>query len=187
MKVYFSASLENKYKHKNIYKRIINYLQKNNHRVFEKILSQHLPKKAQTSTHELKNWYKEWFSYISECDLAIIEGSYPSNIHIGFELGLILSKAKPTILLFQANKNPVFINKFYSSRLIKSEYTPDNLEEVLDWCLKEAEDISNRRFTFYISPEIDSFLEKISNKGISRSEYIRDLIQAKIKQKTNKK
>lgn len=182
MKIYFTASEVNKKGLKQIYQRIVNHLQQQGHDVFEKVLSEYTLDVTNLSSREIKEWYKEWLVYVGEADLAIVEGSYPSTIHIGFELGLILSRGKPVILLFEAGKEPVLINQLFSSRLIKSEYSEHNIEEVIDWCLEEAEKIANRRFTFYISPEIDTYLDKVVDKGlVSRSEYIRNLIKKEMK------
>jgi len=178
VKIYFTASAKYKDKRKKVYQRIVSYLQKESHEVFEKVLSTHLPDVSRISAREIKAWHQKWSAYIRECDLVIFEGSYPSTIHIGFELGLILAKGKPTVLLFQEGKDPTLISQIYSNRLVKSEYTEDNLEEVIAWCLEEVEKISHRRFTFYISPEIDEFLDRVSDKKtISRSKYIRALIE----------
>ncbi|MBU1322596.1 hypothetical protein KKE48_06005 [Patescibacteria group bacterium] len=186
MKIYFTASAVDKKRLKQICQRIVDHLQQQGHDVFEKVLLEYVPEMTQSSSREIKEWYKEWLVYMSEADLAIVEGSYPSTIHIGFELGLILSRGKPAILLYEAGKEPVLINQLFSSRLIKSEYSKDNVEEVIDWCLKEAERIVNRRFTFYISPEIDTYLNKMVDKGlVSRSEYIRNLIKKEMKKLVN--
>jgi len=181
VKIYFTASSKYKKDRLKIYQRIVDYLQGQGYEVFEKVLSEYLPDVKRISAREIKEWSKEWSAYVGECDLVIVEGSYPSTIQIGFELGLILSKGKPTVLLFEVGQDPALINQVYSSRLIKSEYSDDNLEEVIAWCLEEGEKISKRRFTFYISPEIDEFLEKVSDKKrMSRSKYIRNLIRKEI-------
>lgn len=105
-----------------------------------------------------------------------------SSIHIGFELGVSLMRGKPVIIIFQKDKEPVLINQAFSGRLVKSEYQTDNLEDTLEWCFEEAEKLSNKRFTFYIDPEIESFLDKVAESGDkSRSEYIRNLIKKEIK------
>lgn len=177
MKVYFTASSIQKGEYNSIYKKIVEYLKKDKHDVYEKILSQHLPSITQVSSNSIKEWYKEWSEYVSQCDVAIVEGSYPSSIEIGFEISNILTRGKPVILLYKSNKNPVFVNDLYSSRLIKSEYTEGNLNQVLDWCLEEVKFLSNKRFTFYITPDIDEFLESVSaDKETTKSEFIRELI-----------
>lgn len=109
------------------------------------------------------------------------EGSFPSSIHIGFETGMILARGNPVIILHKKDRDPVFINKFHTSRLIKSEYDNNNIEEVLDWCIEEVKQLVNRRFTFFVSPEIENFLDKVvDNNGVTRSEYIRNLIEGEM-------
>ena len=184
MKIYFTASSKYRNKCKAVYEKIVDCLQAQGHEVFEKVLSEHLPNLSETPIHKVKGWYKEWSSYIRECDCIIVEGSYPSTINVGFEVGMILSRDKPVILLFQQGKDPVFINHLYSSRLIRSEYTDNNVKEVLIWCFKELKQVLNRRFTFFVPPEIDLFLDETSKKNnISRSEYIRTLIENEMEKK----
>ena len=149
-----------------------------NYVVFEKVRSPHLESLSEVSTHYIKEWFREWSSYVDECNVAVVEGSHPSSIHTGFEIGMILARNKPVILLYRVDKNPTFIHELYSSKLIKSEYNTDNLYEVLDWCFAELEHSINRRFTFFVSPDIDRFLEQVSKKSeMSRAEYIRLLIE----------
>lgn len=188
MKIYFAASSIYRTTYKSIYKRIIDFLEKQDHEVFGKTLAERLIPLNSVSLHKIREWQKEWLSYISDADLVLIEGSYPSSIHIGFELGLTLEKGKPIILLYKEGKNPAFISNLYSNRMIKSEYTDRNVEDTLNWCLQEAEQLTNRRFTFFISSEIESFLNKMSKKnGIHKSKYIRSLIEREIKRKVNVK
>jgi regulator of sigma D len=177
MKVYFLASSVQKNELEKIYSRIIKHLDANSSEVYEKILSQHNPATDGASSHGVKEWYKEWTEYIKECDFAIAEVSKPSSAQIGFEIGMILSRGKPVAVLHKRDRDPVFINDLYCPKLIKSEYTEDNIEEVIDWCIDEVDAISNKRFTFYITPEIDMFLDKRSKaEKVSRSEMIRSLI-----------
>lgn len=178
MNIYFVASISQRNLYKDNYRQIIDYLEKCGHTVFGKVILENIPSLQNSTEHKIREWHKEWSLYVQESDLVIVEGSYPSTIHIGFELGMIVSRGKPTILLHKSGKEPKFINNLYSNRLVKSEYSNENVEEVLKWCLEEIERISNRRFTFFISPEIETFLNEISKKtGISRSEYIRELIE----------
>lgn len=188
MKIYFAASSIYRTTYKTIYKRVIDCLENKGHEVFGKTSGERLVSLNSVSLHKIREWQKEWLSYINNADLILIEGSYPSSIHIGFELGLALEKGKPIILLYKDGKNPVFINELYSNRLIKSEYTDKNIEEILKWCLKEAEQLTNRRFTFFISSEIESFLNNMSKqKNVNKSKYIRGLIEREIRKKTNSK
>lgn len=157
---------------------IVSRLEHLGHTVYQRILSEHLPPAGNITSREIKEWYSQWVHYVSSADLVVIEGSYPSSIHIGFEIGAIAMRSKPIILLYREGHDPVFIHELHYSRLIKSAYTKENLTEALDWCLGELEHTMNRRFTFYVSPEIDEYLTSIvEHDDTSRSEYIRGLIE----------
>src|SRR3990170_5944701 len=106
MKVYFSAYSTYKSEFEGIYQKIVDYLQNHGHEVFEVVLSEHLPAVSDVSGHAVKQWYREWSSYVRECDCAVIEGSYPSTIQIGFEVGMILARGKPVVLLFKEGRDP---------------------------------------------------------------------------------
>src|SRR3989338_1528214 len=159
-------------------RRIVSHLERLGHTVYQRILSEHLLDVGNMTSREIKEWYTQWVRYVSTADLAVVEGSYPSSIHIGFEIGAIATRSKPIILLYEEGRDPVFINALHYSRLIRSGYTKETLDEALDWCLGELEHTINRRFTFYVSPEIDEYLTEIVEKDdTSRSEYIRGLIE----------
>jgi len=182
MKVYFLASFNQKDELGKTYLRIVEHLNKRCKEVYEKVLIQHDTKDDNTSSHSVKEWYREWSEYIHECDFAVAEVSEPSSARVGFEIGMILSRGKPVIVLHRSDRDPVHINKLYSPKVVKSEYTDNTLEEVIDWCIEEVEAISDKRFTFYISSEIDTFLERRSNdQSLSRSEVIRMLIENEMK------
>lgn len=158
--------------------RIVSHLEHLGHTVYQRILSEHLPPAGEITSREIKEWYLQWIRYVSAADLVVVEGSYPSSIHVGFEMGAVAMRSKPIILLYHDGHDPVFIHKLHYNRLIKSGYTKENLPEVLDWCLGELEHTMNRRFTFYVSPEIDEYLTTIVEQDdTSRSEYIRGLIE----------
>ena len=178
MKIYFNASDTPSDTSDHVYQKIISYLHTHHHEVYEKILGEHIPPLSKIDQHYIHSWFKQWNTYISECDVAIIEGSHPSSVHIGFEIGTILSRNKPVILLYRKDHDPVFIHSLFSGKLIKSEYTNESIEDVLSWCLDELKHIINRRFTFFVSPDIDKYLDTISRKDdTTRSEYIRELIE----------
>lgn len=150
MKICFLSSEEFKKNNPEAHLQITNYLPKNKHQISEP----------------------------ENCDGAIIEASYPSNINIGFEIGTLLSQSKPVILIYKEGKTPEFITNPHYSKLISSEYNERNLEKILDWCFEELNELSSKRFTFYISKDIEKFIEDVSKEEeISKSEYIRNLIE----------
>lgn len=74
MKIYFTASSAYRNTYKPIWERVVNFLEKRGHEVFGNTLSEEVPSPQNTTSHTIQEWYKEWSSYISECDLVIVEG-----------------------------------------------------------------------------------------------------------------
>ncbi|MEA2020375.1 MAG: CopG family transcriptional regulator [Patescibacteria group bacterium] len=181
MKIYFTASQEQKADFQHIYERIVNYLEGQGHDVYKALYSGDVKEFSNLPEFKLNELSKEWFSQMAKADCAVVEGSYPSSIHTGYQLGQLVSQQKPTILIYKSNRNPIFANGADSSRLIKSAYDEDILEDVLDWCLEEVKNTFNRRFTFYISPEIDKMLNEATERNsVSKSEFIRQLIKKEV-------
>jgi hypothetical protein len=136
------------------------------------------------TTEETHVHYVKWQKTIQKADVAVVEVSFPSTVHIGVEVGALIERSKPVICLYAKGHNPVFTSEFHSSRLIKLEYSIETIEDVLRWGFEEVEGMLNRRFTFFITPEIDAYLGKMSGKkGASRSEYIRELIEKEMRKK----
>jgi len=179
MKFYFTSANNTSTNYSSLSNLIAAHLQKSGHTVYR--ISNSEDHFDSFSEHKIKAFYKEWSAYVSDCDCIIIEGSYPSNIHIGFEIGLLAARSKPVIFLYERGKDPIMINAHYSRRIIKSEYMRSTLSDTIDWCIEEATRTINKRFTFYIPPDIDTFLDKISQKRkMSRSEFIRMLIESEM-------
>ena len=119
----------------------------------------------------------------SEVESLAVETSFPSTVNIGTEIGYFVKQGKPVVCLYENGRQSVFTSEVLSNRLIEGEYNEDDLEKVLEWGLKEAEQMLNRRFTMFITPEIDCYLNEISKQGGSRSEFIRNLIRKKMEKK----
>ncbi len=104
---------------------------------------------------------------------------------MGIEIGDLIERGKPVICLYKKGKNPGFTLNIHSEKLLMYEYSEDNIKEVLAWAFEDVEQLLKRRFTFFISSEIDSFLYKIAkDKGTSRSEFIRGLIDREMERKS---
>lgn len=129
-----------------------------------------------------EQFYQTWMKTVGEAKVGVVEVSFPSTVHIGIEIGGLIERGKPVICLYQKGRNPTFVEDFHSPRLIKLEYTKENAREVLEWAFEEVEQMLNRRFTFFIPPEIDTYLNKIADvDDTSRSEYVRNLITKDMK------
>lgn len=184
MKVYFTGQLYRKKDYIGQYRAIIKSLKDLDHEVLEYVMEYSADDVLAETSEQTQAWYKTWYRCLDEMDVCVAEISFPSTINIGFEVATILEKGKPVVAIFQKDSDPVFMSPEFSRRMIKVEYTLDNVKEVLGWALEEAEQWLHRRFTFFISSEIDSFLDKVSqDDGISRSEFIRGLIESEMKRR----
>jgi hypothetical protein len=184
MKVYFTASITYRNKYINEYSSIIKVIKELGHEYLEAydVLNRKLSQVLKTDADLQQSYYKKWQRTIAKADIAIVEASFPSTVHIGFEIAHLLERGKPTIILYTKGNNPTLASEYHSQRAIKLEYSVDTLKDDLKWGLEEAEQMLNRRFTFFISPNIDAFLNKImKQKGLSKSEYIRELIEKNMK------
>ena len=183
MKVYFSAAITYRDDYLSEYKAIKKAISDLGHTYLESfdVLQTSLETALEPDEDKKIPYYKKWLATISKADVAVIETSFPSTVHIGIEIVSLLERGKPTIVLYTKNNNPSFASEYFHSRMIKSEYSVTDVKQTLKWCFEEAEKMVNRRFTFFITPEIDKFLDKITKtKGLSRSEFIRVLLEEKI-------
>lgn len=179
MKVYFTAAIYQREKLEEEYRAIIKAIQDCGHDVLTSfnIMEEKLDRVLSISKVDHEVYFGTWSKVIKQADVAVVEVSFPSTVHIGMEIGGLIERGKPVICLYQQGRNPTFVEDFHSPRLLKLEYTKDDVKEVLEWVFEEVEQLLNRRFTFFIPPEIDAYLNKMADADdTSRSEYIRNLI-----------
>lgn len=186
MRVYFTASIAQRGQLIEEYKSIIKEIVNLGHKCITAydILNEPLEMALSLDERVQSRYYQNWRKIISQVDAGVVEVSFPSTIHIGTEISALIERGKPVICLYASMRNPSFLNEFHSSRLIKLEYSRDSIKDVLKWGFEEVERMMNRRFTFFVSPEIDTYLEKVSKeKSLPRSEYIRNLILKDMKRR----
>lgn len=131
-----------------------------------------------------QEYYSNLNKWISETDIVVCEISYPSTSNIGHEVSLALGKGKPTIALYQKNREPGVLQGISSEKLILLEYSIQDLESVLSYGIEESKNQIDARFTLIFPPNIVRYLDNLSNQtGISRSEHIRELLLKEMKKK----
>lgn len=179
MKIYITAPICYRKELKPVLTEAIQFLKEEGHELFSyDILETPLSEALSTSQKIQTSWFETWRKYISAADIAVAEISYPGTVNVGFEIASILSRGKPVIGLYRKGKDPIFLGELHSSRLVKVSYDNDvSVKEALKWALEEVKQMISRRFTFFIPPSIDNFLEELyRKKGVSKSEFIRSLI-----------
>ncbi len=180
MNIYFSAAVTQRDAFIKEYKTIKATIQKLGHTYNESfdVFHTSLDTILAPDVSKHQEYFLKWDNVVKKSDIAIIEASFPSTVHIGLEISTLVDLGKPTICLYKQSRAPMFIHKFLSNRLIFAEYETTSLEETLAWSIEEASQWISRRFTFFLPPHLDARLDTIQKtKHISKSEYIRSLIE----------
>lgn len=179
MKIYFTAAITQKEKFGKTYERIIEILEQNDHTVeHEHITKSNLEEIISESDKDRVSYYRTALKRISQADVIVVEGSFPSTLNIGHEITISLEKGKPVVVLYKEGHDSVFMHGLNSEKLFLLEYTEENLDQVLKDTVEYAKDQSDTRFNFFISPRHVAYLDWIAQtKKIPRSVYLRKLLE----------
>ena len=183
MKAYFTAAVSNvSDEMRKIYERISSILEKHGHTV----ISNHLQNKSaseiksQTESDALAV-QKKMSKWKKQSDLVLVEASTPS-FGVGQEISEALGDSKQVVVLYKTGMKPHILLNQGQESLYFVEYTENNLEKVLDEYIEYAKEHSDTRFNFFISPQIGSYLDWISQKRkLPRAVYLRRLIEDDMK------
>lgn len=178
MKVYFTASLRGTQKFYDSYKKIYDEINNLGHTNLDDAIFKYIESDFYSGDHEdqIKH-YERIMNFIKKSDVVILEVSVPS-LSMGFILQKALEINKPVIALCEPNANTFFLNGIENEKLQITKYTINNLNSQLDDALNYAQESSDVRFNFFISPSIGSYLDWIAKKKkIPRSVYLRNLIE----------
>lgn len=183
MKIFFTASILQKDQYGPYYKQIVSLLVKKGHRVIhEHVTKTNLAFVDKQTPTQNAQYYHEIQKLISSADFVVAEVTFPSTLNIGHEVTLALSKGKPVICLYLEGKSSYFFNGIKDDKLVYEEYNPKTLESVLTNCLERIEGISNTRFNFFISPEIEHYLDWVSQtRKTPRAVFLRSLLEKAMK------
>lgn len=178
MKVYFTASIVGKKQHLPHYLKIIEILKIKGYEV----QSDHIIKSTEDSirieTAEKRlAFQKKLESWINTSDFLVAEVSFPS-ISVGYEISLALHRGKPVLLLYSEGDPPSLLSSHYEDKLVCEKYTDYTLVETIEDFLRYISGTSDTRFTFYLTSEMNSHLDKASKKvRVPKAVYLRGLIQ----------
>ncbi|MFA6602807.1 MAG: hypothetical protein WCT01_03300 [Candidatus Shapirobacteria bacterium] len=182
MKAYFSGSLYQKNQFYKYYERIVDLLKKQGIEVFEDTLKTDFDDSLDMKDEDRVRNYRNIVKWIDKCDFAVIEGSFPSTLHIGHEITLALDKSRPVIVLYKSGAEPMVFKGLLDEKIIWAEYKDDNLEKVLTKALAEAKKNMDVRFNFFVSPKILAYLDWVAkNRMIPRAVFLRDLIEKEMR------
>lgn len=183
MKVYLDTTYKRDEQTEKNYLRIYNTIEKLGYKhIFKGIVNHEPLKSASADNADRKEremyvkMYKQRLEYLHQSDINVFEASLPS-----LSTGLLIEKSldanKPTVVFYAEGNTPVLISGIEDDKLILISYTGKDLEQKVTETLKKANEIRDKRFNFFISPELLDYLERSSKiDGITKSTFIRRLI-----------
>ncbi|MBW7944782.1 hypothetical protein H3C70_05295 [Patescibacteria group bacterium] len=179
MLIYFFATTSQSQTYQQSYMDIIHTIEKLGHKVLYEPMEEDTRQQQQHMTaEERQSFYRRFMQQINKCDMVVAEVSYPSSINIGYRISIALEKNKPVLALHAKDKASPFLDGNTSERFLYEEYTPATLRKTIERALNFAEQHTDARFNFFISPRHINFLDFISRKRkIPKSVYLRELIE----------
>ncbi len=178
MKVHFMAPIVGG--NRDDYAKIISTIEKLGHSLVskhviersEKEIVSETPEEAELYTKKLSSWFKK-------ADVIVFETTRP-DVSIGFEVATALNHNKPVIVLYRRREGviPHGLKGLHNDRLQLLSYDNETLGEMLELALDFAEETSDIRFNFFITPSISAYLDWVAReKKIPRSVFLRHLIE----------
>ena len=181
MKVFFTASQRGKRKFGIYYKTIIKEIKRLGYTTIEdELFNMSTPSFYQElnegGIQAKQKFYKATEERLAKTDIAIFDCSLHS-LSIGFAIEKALELGKPTIVLYLTNHEPYFLEGITNDQFFVHAYTPKNIQSVVKTALLNARNHKEKRFNFFLSPKIVTFVEKRSKSlGMTKSTYMRGLI-----------
>lgn len=172
MKVFFTASQEGKKEFGRYYEMIYKTIKDLHHlHLNQSLLNEVKTKRKKSNIIEL----------IAEADVCIFECSYSSTT-LGFLVAQALILDKPTVILYLDHYYPNLSSIIENEKLIMRNYNKHTLKLVLEDVLTESHHKLDKRFNFFISPDLLNYLQKASRKQkITKSTFLRNLIADQIR------
>lgn len=183
MKVYFTSSTAELFKHRESYYAIRNWLVDNGHVITRDWLPR-VEKQMQEGETELdiKKIYEGCVEAIRKADLIVVEDTV-SNFSTGHQITLALRYRKPTLVLWQGKKHHPFkqmlIHGIDSDILQVSEYTLEDLPDILQAFVNKYENSADKsRFHLVLNGAERKYLDWAQFiKGQSRTQVIRGALR----------
>lgn len=126
---------------------------------------------------------------IQKSDVMVVEGTYPS-IGVGHMMTIALEMHKAVLVLYQNDPHGLLVGDPNRLLTVKKYSLKDGkaLKNALSVFLEKANRrLLNKRFNFMIDEMEEDYLEWASNKkGISKADYIRQLIDEDLKENNPK-
>ncbi len=183
MKAYFSGSVFYRDKFESVYRQIVKVLQSMSVEVLENTTKIADEKYDEMTNEDRVEAYKQVLKWVDRSDFCVIEASFPSTLHVGHEISLIVGKGKPLIIVYQKGFDPSLFGISDNDKVFWLEYEKvEDIAKKLALLVHEAKKSADVRFNFFVSPKILTYLDWVAkNRMIPRSVFLRDLIEKEMK------
>lgn len=179
MKIYFSASISNIDRFREYYTAIVDALEKLGHNV----IADHVLKKRAKTDYEVQTEkealaiQRKMANWKMQADLCVFEVSSPS-LGIGQEIAFALANKKQVIALHVKETRPHLLRSEGEDSLYLTEYDLTDIRQVLREHIDYAKENADTRFNFFISPEIQRYLDWVAKyRRTPRAVYLRELLE----------
>ena len=109
-----------------------------------------------------------------------------ASLGIGYLVNKSIEFNKPTVILFRDGHTPYLLAGISDDKVILKKVKDGSVLSSLKVALEEAKQVADKRFNFFISPQLLSYLEEVSKQqGITKSTFIRGLIRDHMKKHKN--
>lgn len=179
MKIFFTASKRGKNELDSEYKLLYDTIQKLQYKhVDDLIITDVKPARKSITDEENTNIFLKSIHNLKTADINIFECSIQSFV-VGYLVQKSIELNKPTILLFHDDYEiSPFVTGIDEDKLLVLRYNSKNAAEILASGLIESSQLADKRFNFFISPRLLTFLKEESRKlDMSKSTFIRNLIK----------
>jgi len=184
MKIYFIASSRLVEANPKLYTKMYSYLSAEGKMVSDKVMKWVKSGIKDISIAPLKVKkinYLESLEAVKKADIIVMEVSGHS-MSMGYLISKALEMNKPVIALHKKEHTPNFIKGIIDQKLIISEYVDENIDEVMEKCLKKANGLIDVRFNFFVNAKILNYLDWVAQKRmLPRSVFLRNLIEHEMK------
>lgn len=190
MKIFFAGSHRGKKEFGTYYQKIHDVIANLGHKHVESSFLQQTPEEFYTKLDQGGRnahitFYEHNMKKIKEADINIFDCSLHS-LSIGFQIEKSLEYNKPTIVLYYDNNVPYFLDGINNEKMIVKSYSKSNIEKVVEQAIELSKNLCEKRFNFFISPMLLTYLNKVSAElGITKSTFIRNLIIEHKKKRKN--
>ena len=184
MKIYASSPNADRPKLAAFFK-ALEELEKKGHKVIDIYKNEAIPLPEDVD-YQVKK-FKESEKAIKEADVVVIDVTYPGR-RIGFEVARALDEKKVVIALNNivqgedqpARRIPSFVGNT-AKNFIYRDYNADNINSIMEEGLNIAKQQLDTKFILIISPEIDKYLEWVSQeRRMHKAQVVRESIESQM-------